>query len=600
MGKTTEQPSDPAYLQAARRLRGNRAKLLAQMESAPEPFKSQILEDLESLQEGLYLSGLAAVQGGTLSHERIIAAVQEACDDLPDDDGGEGPQPVSPYQVLGTFSDRAVFAQPDGRLYRVAYHMEGTVAFLDGEPVEVTAEFTPIAGAQQEGAEALAEAQALVESRPSRPWGAGHLNRETNTIEGTTLITSASSNGVNRKRKYSENALKQIAAMAEGIPAYANHVSPELAFKPRDVKDLIGRHVNVRYDAGTGSVKSDLQLLEHHAPWVFSLAERLGDQVGNSLVSKGLVRMEGDTEVVDEIVALRSGDLVSDPASTRGLFESQVGEDDSPAFLRADRALFQTLAESAAGGAIAALRFPTAAWKGTAAQTWATAHGFTPVTIQEGETATELRLTPQSFPRTKTIRLTPDGARHEVSAVIGFPTTIQEALDMEMNAVTITQYLKEHADVQKQVGDLLGYVPKTDASKLQEAIDGFGKEKQTLTESIATLSKERDGLKVEVDGFKAKEAVAAKRVKLQEAIDKHDLGKKFGKVKEVVSDVFVASLMEADETKWGGLLDDRYTSMTKAQTGQRPRSEGKVEGLSEGAEGERGTLHERLREAVIR
>jgi len=82
--------------------------------------------------------------------------------------------------------------------------------------------------------------------------------------------------------------------------------------------------MNIRYDAATGRVTSDLHLLDHQAPWVFSLAERLGDQVGNSLVSKGLVRMEGDTEVVDSIAACRSGDLVSDPASTRGLFESLI------------------------------------------------------------------------------------------------------------------------------------------------------------------------------------------------------------------------------------------------------------------------------------
>ena len=152
------------------------------------------------------------------------------------------------------------------------------------------------------------------------------LNRSENVIVGTTLITANSTNGVNKKRKYSDAALRQIASMAEGIPAYANHVSPDLAFKPRDVRDLIGRHVNVRYDANTGKVVSDLHLLEHQAPWVFALAERLGDSVGLSLVSKGVVRMEGDTEVVDQVIALRSGDLVSDPASTKGLFEAALQE----------------------------------------------------------------------------------------------------------------------------------------------------------------------------------------------------------------------------------------------------------------------------------
>jgi len=175
---------------------------------------------------------------------------------------------------------------------------------------------------------ALAEGQALIEwSAAGTLREAARFNRGANVIEGTVLIAPQSSNGVNRKRVYSEKALRQVAAMAEGLPAYANHVAPELAFKPRDVRDLIGRHRNVRYDPATGKVMSDLHVLEHQAPWVFSLAERMGDRIGNSLVSRGAVRMEGDTEHVDEILQIRSGDLVSDPATTKGLFEGEEGVD---------------------------------------------------------------------------------------------------------------------------------------------------------------------------------------------------------------------------------------------------------------------------------
>lgn len=151
------------------------------------------------------------------------------------------------------------------------------------------------------------------------------LHRDANIISGTTLITRGSSNGGAKGRRYSDAALETIASMAEGIPAYANHVAPDLAFKPRDVRDLIGRHRNVKFDRTSGRVTSDLHLVEHHAGWVFSLAERMGDMVGNSLVSKGLVRMESDgTEIVDDIIAVRSGDLVSDPAGTmKGLWESR-------------------------------------------------------------------------------------------------------------------------------------------------------------------------------------------------------------------------------------------------------------------------------------
>src|SRR5687767_14712974 len=108
--------------------------------------------------------------------------------------------------------------------------------------------------------------------------------------------------------------------MAEGLPAYANHVTdPANAFRPRPIQEMIGRHRNVRME--NSKIVSDLHLVEHHAPWVMALADELSDVVGNSLVSRGVVRMEGDVEVVDDILAIRSCDLVSDPGATKGLFE---------------------------------------------------------------------------------------------------------------------------------------------------------------------------------------------------------------------------------------------------------------------------------------
>jgi hypothetical protein len=149
------------------------------------------------------------------------------------------------------------------------------------------------------------------------------MDRATGVLRNTVIINATSKNGPHAKRRYSERALKQIASMAEGLPAYANHVAPDLAFKARDVRDMIGRHKNVRYDATRQAVVSDLHVLEHQAPLVFGLAQGLGDIVGNSLVSRGATRMEGDVEVVDEVSAVRSADLVSDPATTKGLWESR-------------------------------------------------------------------------------------------------------------------------------------------------------------------------------------------------------------------------------------------------------------------------------------
>ncbi len=582
-----------SVLVAGQRLRRNAEALLAGLAES-DTRRAEIQEDLEALQESLYTYGISAMQNGTLSFEAMCQAVADSVNEIEDGDEREGQEPM--HTVLATFPGSAVYQGEDGGLYQVSYHMEGTEAVIEGEPVQVTAEFNPVEGHQQEAQEeaALAESVNLVESRPIAPIRGGKLNRETNTIEGTTLITGRSSNGAHHKRKYSANALQQIAGMAEGLPAFANHVAPDQAFKPRDVRDLIGRHVNVRYDAARDRVTSDLQLLEHHAPWVFSLAERMGDQVGNSLVSKGLVRMEGDgTEVVDEIIALRSGDLVSDPASTKGLFEAAGSGEAGALNLREDREIYE--AAHTKGEVLVGLRFPKDVWESaTQVRAWAALHGFKVEALQEAEDA--FRLPQADVPTTAsrtTRRLTPDTDAALVEAVI---TTTQEASDMEFTAANIATYLKEHADILGQVAGLLEFVPKADHVKLQESVDTLGKEK-------AALTTERDGLKGKVDTFEAKEAVAAKRARLQEAIDKHDLTKQFGKVKAAVSDVFVGTLMEADESKWGGLLDERVALLKDVPAGQRPRSDGgsdKESVLSEAAGALPEGIHARLAAAILR
>jgi hypothetical protein len=162
----------------------------------------------------------------------------------------------------------------------------------------------------------------IAEYHPSIYLKEAKLDRDARTIRNTVLISERSLNGGAGGRKYSEKALRQITQMAEGMPAYANHVTdPKNAFRPRDVKELIGKHTQVRYDANTKKVYSILVVLESQVPWVFSLAEDMADIIGNSVVSRGLIRMDGDMEVVEEILAVRSGDLVSDPGATKGLFE---------------------------------------------------------------------------------------------------------------------------------------------------------------------------------------------------------------------------------------------------------------------------------------
>jgi hypothetical protein len=147
------------------------------------------------------------------------------------------------------------------------------------------------------------------------------LDRANRIIHNTVVITRESANGPHGKRRYSDKALRNISKMAEGIEAYLNHAPRDQAFQARQVQELAGRHINVRFDEQNHRVTSDFKVLGPQAEMVFALAEDMPDIVGNSVVSRGVVRLDGDTEIVDDILEVRSVDLVSSPGATRGLFE---------------------------------------------------------------------------------------------------------------------------------------------------------------------------------------------------------------------------------------------------------------------------------------
>lgn len=354
-------PADmPSVLQAGasdvafKRMKANAAKMMeAASAYLPEKLRDELQEDLEVLGEmTYYMTVFPAMQEGVLSFESVICAVDDALEvwhaAYHAQPGTEGhPYSCGP-EIVATFPSAVVF-QMEGKLYQLGYTIEGTAAILQGEhPTELTADFQVMRGEgiheeavkriksrrlppgeTHKPPQEMPPAHAAQESKPASlfetmPAGLlreAEIDQDERVLRGTTLITAESQNGPKGRRRYSDKALRQISAMAEGMPAYANHNPPDKAFAPRPVEQLIGRHRNVRFEENRKRVVSDLHILEHQAPWVFSLARDMADVVGNSVVSRGLVRMDGDVEVVEEIVAIRSGDLVSDPGATKGLFE---------------------------------------------------------------------------------------------------------------------------------------------------------------------------------------------------------------------------------------------------------------------------------------
>ena len=155
----------------------------------------------------------------------------------------------------------------------------------------------------------------------------GRVDRANGIIRGVKLLGGTSANG----RRYLESAMRTGAGLYEGAKVNVNH---QKGRGDRDYADRIGKILNAHYVEGKG-VFGDLHYNPKHAladqlAWD---AENSPDSVGLSHDAEGKTRVEGGKVLVESITKVRSVDLVSDPASVKGLYESIGGPaatDDKP------------------------------------------------------------------------------------------------------------------------------------------------------------------------------------------------------------------------------------------------------------------------------
>ena len=148
------------------------------------------------------------------------------------------------------------------------------------------------------------------------------VDRQGGVIRGVKVLGLQSRNG----RAYLPDALRQAARLYEGAKVNVNHPRGNPG-GPRDYQDRIGAIRNVVVRAGEG-LFADLHFNPKHA-----LAEQLvwdaehsPENVGFSHNVEARCARRGDSVVVEAIVRVQSVDLVADPATTRGQFESQAAE----------------------------------------------------------------------------------------------------------------------------------------------------------------------------------------------------------------------------------------------------------------------------------
>lgn len=144
------------------------------------------------------------------------------------------------------------------------------------------------------------------------------VDRAAGIIYGVRVLGLQSENG----RRYLPEAVKSAIPMYEGRSVRIDH--PNKPTDNRPVTSTFGRLVRVRLDKD-GGLRADLEFIKAHplAEFVCEVAERMSEQLGLSHNATG----EGDTVrgifEVREIKEVRSVDIVTEPATTRSLFESR-------------------------------------------------------------------------------------------------------------------------------------------------------------------------------------------------------------------------------------------------------------------------------------
>src|SRR5262249_2570924 len=145
------------------------------------------------------------------------------------------------------------------------------------------------------------------------------VDRDAGVIRGVKVLGRHSRNG----REYSDRALDEAAKFYEGIGVNLNHPDRRETNVERSVEAGFGWLAGIAVKAD--GVYADLHYLRSHpqAAVIVEAAERNPQRFGLSHNAEGKVARRGDKIIVESIEKVRSVDVVQNPASNRGLFESE-------------------------------------------------------------------------------------------------------------------------------------------------------------------------------------------------------------------------------------------------------------------------------------
>lgn len=144
----------------------------------------------------------------------------------------------------------------------------------------------------------------------------GKVDATAGIVRGVRILGRTSKNG----RRYSDKALESACRLYSDCKVHINHQREEKGERQFETIFAEIKNPVVKGDF----VEGDLHYLTKHpiAPQFSEAAEKFPKSFGLSHHAEGTTKREGKDTIVEDVTAVHSVDLVSDPATNNGLFES--------------------------------------------------------------------------------------------------------------------------------------------------------------------------------------------------------------------------------------------------------------------------------------
>lgn len=141
------------------------------------------------------------------------------------------------------------------------------------------------------------------------------VDKAAGIVRGVRILGRVSKNG----REYTREAVHNAIPLYENRAVNTDH--PSGGRDDRSVSDRIGWLAGV-HQVGDGGLKGNLHLILSHPTTgqVLEMAERAPHLLGLSHNAEGRIAQRDGKNIVEEIVRVRSVDLVADPATASSLF----------------------------------------------------------------------------------------------------------------------------------------------------------------------------------------------------------------------------------------------------------------------------------------